>query len=124
MSTGVPNTMVVEMKLEHLAARAPQLEGDRDIVGRERPGTRRHRIGFQLLIQLEQFGIGRRFALAVQPLQQMPAPFGEIDSARRQPLGVKGQPQDIEGLPEQRAGIPSSSGATMRLAVTRFQCRS
>ena len=70
MSTGVPNTMVVEMKLS-TSPLLPQLEGDRDIVGRERRRPRRHRIGLQFLIQLEQFGIGGRLALAVQPLQQM-----------------------------------------------------
>ena len=31
----------------------------------------------------------------------MRAPFGEIDRARRQPLGMKGEPQNVEGLPEQ-----------------------
>jgi hypothetical protein len=31
----------------------------------------------------------------------MPAPFGEINRARRQRFRMKGQPQDVEGLPEQ-----------------------
>ena len=101
MSTGVPNTMVVEMKLSTSPPALRSLKGIATLsteIGRR---TRRHPIGFQLLIQLEQFGIGRRLALPVQPLQKMRAPFGEVDRARRQPLGVKGKPQDVEGLPEQ-----------------------
>ena len=85
---------------QHLAIVA-QLEGDRDIVGRQRSRARRDRIGLQVVIELDQLGIGGGLALAVQPLQQMRGPFGEIDGARRQRLGVKGQPQDVEGLPEQ-----------------------
>ena len=79
----------------------PQLEGDRDIVRRQRARARRDRVGLQLLIEFYQFGIGGGLALAVQPLQQMAAPFGEVDGARRQRLGMKGEPQDVEGLAEQ-----------------------
>src|SRR2546423_13443344 len=40
----------------------------------------------------------------MQPLQEMPAPFGEIDGARRQSFGMETQAQHIEGLAEQALG--------------------
>ncbi len=79
----------------------PHLEGYRDVVGRQRRRPRRHRIGFQLVIEFYQLGIGGGLALAVQPLQKMARPFREIDGARRQRLGVKSEPQNVEGLAEQ-----------------------
>ena len=78
-----------------------QLEGDRDVVARQRPRARRDRIALEVVVELDQLRIGRRLALPVQPLQQMPAPFREIDRARRQRLGMKGEPQHVEGLAEQ-----------------------
>jgi hypothetical protein len=77
--------MVVEMKLRHSPLQR-SLNGIATLSAR--PGaTRRHPIGLQLLIQLEQLGIGRRLALAVQPLQKMRAPFGEIDVRGARPSG-------------------------------------
>ena len=35
------------------------------------------------MIEFYQLGIGGRLALAVQPLQEMAGPFGEVDGARR-----------------------------------------
>ena len=40
----------------------------------------------------------------MQPLQEMPAPFGQIDGARRQSFGMETQAQHIEGLAEQALG--------------------
>src|SRR5258707_4289727 len=79
----------------------PHLEGDRDVDGGQRRRSRRHRIGFQLMIELYQFGIGRRLALAVQPLQEMARPFGEGDGARRQPFGMKSETPNVERLAQQ-----------------------
>ena len=53
------------------------------------------------MIELEQFRIGRRLALPVQPFQEMCGPFRKIDGARRQPFRVECKAQDIEGLTEQ-----------------------
>ena len=78
-----------------------ELEGDRDVIGRDRSRPRRDRIGFQVLIEFQQFRIGGGLALTVQPLQEMRGPFREVDGARRQPFGVKRKAQDIEGLAEQ-----------------------
>ncbi len=73
-----------------------QLEGDRDIVVRQRRCARRDRMALEVVVKLDQLGIGGGFALPVQPLQQMAAPFGEVDRARRQRFGMKGEPKHVE----------------------------
>src|SRR6185503_14330791 len=74
------------------------------------------RIGLQLLIQLEQFRVGRYLALPVQPLQKVPAPFGQIDGARRQRLGMKGEPISAR---DRRASAVETPGQSPRPPAIR-----
>ena len=100
MSTGVPKIIVAEIKLSTSPPNR-NLKGIATLSAGSGAGPRRDRIGLQLVIELDQFGIGGRLALAMQPLQEMPGPFGEVDGTPRQRLGVKGQTQNVEGLAEQ-----------------------
>src|SRR5258706_13021837 len=61
-------------KAQHVAIE-PHLEGDRDAVGGQRRRSRRHRIGFQLMIEPYQLGIGGRLALAGHPPPGRGPPF-------------------------------------------------
>ena len=124
MSTGVPKIIVVEKKLR-TSPSSRILKGIATLSADSGAGARRDRIGLQLVIEFYQFGIGGGLALPVQPLQQMAAPFGEIDGARRQRLGVKGEPQDVEGLAEQPLPeCPPAAASPCGWPTTRFQCRS
>ena len=84
-SSGVPNTVIVLISdkvasptrsLSRWAIAVPSLW-----IGRRL----RHaaRIGPQLALQFFQRRVGESLVLAPQPLQQMGAPFREIDDARR-----------------------------------------
>src|ERR1700724_1600471 len=88
MSTGVPKIMVADIKLK-VSPSKRSLKG----IATLSAGS-----------GADRAGIGGRLAWAMQPLQQMPAPFGDVDRARRQRLRVKCQSQDIEGLTQQPLG--------------------
>ncbi len=85
MSTGVLKIMVVEMKLS-TSPFSRSLNGIATLSDDSGAGRAGIGIGLQVGMEFEQFRIGGRLALLVQPLQQMAAPFGEIDGARRQRL--------------------------------------
>ncbi len=82
MSTGVPNTMVVEKKLRT----SPSWRSLKGIatLSFDRGAARAGSDGlFEVVVKLDQLGIGGGFLLPLQPRsQQMAAPFGEVDPVR------------------------------------------
>ena len=90
MSTGVPKIIVVEMKLSTSSSSRIR-NGIATLSAVSERRARGDRLGFQLVIECHQFRI-RAVALALaEPamLQQMRAPFAEIDGARRQRFGME-----------------------------------
>ena len=125
MSSGVPNTMVVEMKLS-TSSPSRSWNGITTLSRSRAAGpSAAAPDSLQFLVQRDQFGVGGRLALAVQALEQMPAPFMQVDRARREPSGMQAEPHHVDRPAlQQLRRTPPSSGVTMLLADTRFQCRS
>ena len=102
-SIGVPNTVV---KLEKRQDVASDLDPkrDRNFVLEARPRDRRgRRISAHFAEQIDQRAFGRQLDLAPQAVQEMRAPFGEIDDSRRQPARMQREAHGID-RPSQQFG--------------------
>ena len=68
--------------------------------GREAAGLAA-RVGGQLRMQLGQSRVARGLGLAMQPGQQVGAPFGQVGDARGHAVRVQAEAQHVDGRLEQ-----------------------